>query len=210
MGIVVTILALVLMEGLLSFDNALVLSALVSHLPEERQGKALTYGILGAFFFRLLSLTCLTYIMSSVWVKLIGGIYLITLGLKHFLIQERADEVKPLDVGAFWKVVLTVELTDIMFSIDSIMASVALSQKFWIVLTGGLLGIVMMRFAAGMFISLTRRFPGFERTGYFLVLIVGAKLFASTAVDMEHGVYAYLFWGLFATAIATGFIDGEL
>lgn len=202
-----TVMALVLMEGLLSFDNALVLATLVKHLPAQKQAKALTYGISGAFLFRILSLTMLTYLMQSIWVKIIGGVYLIILALRHFLSEEPEKEISPLDASAFWRVVLTVELTDIMFSVDSIMASVALSQKLWIVIAGGLIGIAMMRFAASLFIGLTQRFPGFERTGYLLVLLVGAKLFASTAVDMEHGIYGVGFWVLFALSVLTGFME---
>ena len=143
-----TIGLLVLLEGLLSADNALVLAILVLSLPRDQQRKALRYGILGAFAFRALATFFAAYMIQLSWVKLVGALYLLWLPLQHFRggDQEARRAIKPatswLGLGAFWTTVIKVELTDIVFAIDSILVAVAMSPKLWVIITGGLLGIV--------------------------------------------------------------------
>ena len=74
-----TIALLVLLEGLLSADNALVLAILVLGLPRSDQRKALRYGILGAFAFRILATLLAVYLIAFGWVKLVGAAYLLYL-----------------------------------------------------------------------------------------------------------------------------------
>src|ERR1700676_1450719 len=66
---------------------------------------------------------------------------------------------------AFWATVVKVELTDIVFAIDSILVAVAMSPKLWVILSGGILGIVMMRPGIGGLFSLLWRFPPLTRGG---------------------------------------------
>ena len=149
----VTIGLLVLLEGLLSADNALVLAVLVLGLPKDEQRKALRYGILGAFGFRFLATVFAAYMIGLAWVKLLGALYLLYLPIKHFSggDAEARRTPKPakawLGLTAFWATVVKVELTDIVFAIDSILVAVAMSSKLWVIVTGGLLGILAMRHA---------------------------------------------------------------
>src|SRR5688572_32942997 len=80
----VTIALLVLLEGLLSADNAMVLAVLVLSLPKAEQQKALRYGILGAFGFRILFTLLAVYLIQLGWVKLVGALYLLYLSYHHF------------------------------------------------------------------------------------------------------------------------------
>jgi YkoY family integral membrane protein len=211
---VITILFLVFMEGMLSFDNALVLAVLTKKLPQNQQKKALTYGIWGAIGFRLLALSVLTFIMQSFWVKFAGAGYLFYLSAKHFMDNE--DEEDPRDGShQFWKTILLVELTDIAFSVDSILASVAVSDQLWIVFAGGLLGIVMMRFAAILFIKLISFYPKLERSAYLLVGIVAVKLFIEGSlgdrVDFHstHQPYLWTLWAAIIGAFVSGFLPDK-
>ena len=122
----VTIGLLVLLEGLLSADNALVLAVLVLGLPRDQQRKALRYGMLGAFAFRSLATALAAYLIDVSWVKLLGAGYLLYLPYTHFFSGGSAEErrqAKParpwLGLAAFWATVVKVELTDIVFALDS-------------------------------------------------------------------------------------------
>lgn len=172
------VLFLVLLEGLLSFDNALALAAMVRYLPKWQQRKALTYGMAGAFAFRLLALSIVTYLMQATWVKVAGGGYLLWMAIKYFLQKQQSQgEAEGLSTSnAFWKIIIAVELTDIAFSMDSILAAVAVSSKLWVVVTGGVFGIIAMRFVANLFIGLIERFPQLERSAFLLVACIGVKL----------------------------------
>ena len=127
-----TILLLVLLEGLLSADNAMVLAVLVLGLPKDQQRKALRYGILGAFLFRTVAILAAAYVIQLSVVKLVGAAYLLYLPFKHFRGGEEGQDrrVPPkatpwLGLSAFWGTVVKVELTDIVFAIDSILVAVA-------------------------------------------------------------------------------------
>lgn len=171
------ILTLVLMEGILSCDNAIVLAVLVRHLPAEQHKKALTYGMIGAYAFRVVAILIGTYLIKFWQLKMLGGIYLLYLTLKHFLGDEDA-EIKD-GVKGFWLTILTVEAMDIVFSLDSILAALGISSNPWVLLIGGCLGILMMRLAAVLFIKLLNNFPELNHTAYVLIAMIGAKLLLS-------------------------------
>src|SRR5437867_3810511 len=178
-----TIALLVALEGLLSADNAMVLAVLVLGLPKKHQHKALRYGIVGAFAFRSLATLLAVYLIDLGWVKLAGAGYLFYLSYRHFFLNEAGGERgKPLPatswlgLSAFWSTVVKVELTDIVFAIDSILVAVAMSPKLWVVLSGGILGIVMMRLVIGQLLSLVERYPPLVDGAFVIIAWVALKL----------------------------------
>jgi YkoY family integral membrane protein len=178
-----TIGLLVLLEGLLSADNALVLAILVLGLPKREQRKALRYGILGAFVFRIIAVLLAVHLIQIAFVKLIGALYLLYLSGAHFLSGGGAQarrQIKPatpwLGLTAFWSTVAKVELTDIVFAVDSILVAVAMSPKTWVVITGGILGIVTMRLVIGKLLTLVRKYPALVDGAFIIIAWVGVKL----------------------------------
>ena len=179
----VTIALLIALEGLLSADNAMVLAVLVLGLPKAKQRKALRYGIIGAFVFRGVAILLAVYLIRLGWVKLLGGGYLLYLVYRHFNGSESTEQrrsVPPaqpwLGLSAFWATVVKVELTDIVFAIDSILVAVAMSPKRWVILTGGILGIIMMRLVIGQLLALVERFPALVDGAFIIIAWVGFKL----------------------------------
>ena len=178
-----TIGLLVLLEGLLSADNALVLAILVLGLPRGDQRKALRYGILGAFAFRILATLLAVHLLQVAWVKLIGAVYLLYLVWGHFFGSGDAEQrrsIKParaaMGLSAFWATVVKVELTDIVFAVDSILVAVAMSPKTWVIISGGLLGIITMRLVIGKLLSLVRGYPALVDGAFVIIGWVGLKL----------------------------------
>jgi YkoY family integral membrane protein len=188
-----TIGTLVILEGILSVDNALVLAILVRTLPRHQQKKALTYGIAGAFIFRFLALIFAAYLMKLSVFKLIGGGYLVYLSMKHmfFFYKEDAYQPRLAIVSSFWKTVALVELTDIAFSIDSITTAVAMTDKLLIVWTGGVLGIISLRLVSGFFVRLLEKLPKLEDLAYQLIFFVGTKL---TLEGFHVEIETWVFW----------------
>lgn len=265
-----TVGLLIILEGVLSIDNALVLGLLAKRLPAHQRKRALTYGLVGAFVFRAVAILMASYLLQWKIVKLLGGAYLAFVALKYFLFEmwseesehialdekgepilvddetgeevsggEMLDEIEartvvpveaiaPLEDASgngngsengngsgkagvtaaagltakeglkgamrgakkyakFWPTVVVIELTDIAFAVDSILAALAListkapegggmNPKLWVVFLGGILGVVLMRVAAVVFIKLLERFPRFEVSAYLLVLVIAGKL----------------------------------
>ena len=179
----VTIGLLVLLEGLLSADNALVLALMILGLPRQDQKKALRYGLVGAFAFRILATVLATHLIRIEWVKLLGGLYLMYLAYQHFFRSGGSEErgkPKPaqpwLGLSALWGTVVKVELVNIAFSVDSILVAVAMSSKTWVVLSGGLLGIVAIRVVIGQLLKIVRKYPAIVDGAFIIIAWVGFKL----------------------------------
>lgn len=181
---------LIILEGLLSADNALVLAVMVKHLPEKKRRKALFYGLLGAYSFRFIAIGLGVFLIKLWWVKVIGAGYLAWLSIKYFIDkrkqsdgeEEESHEMNQGGVlirlfGTFWGTVAAVELMDIAFSVDSVLAAFGVSNKVWILFVGGILGVLMMRGVAGIFLTLIDRVPELETTAYILIAIIAIKMF---------------------------------
>jgi YkoY family integral membrane protein len=216
-----TVLWLVFLEGLLSADNALVLAMMVRHLPREKQKRALRYGMWGAFLFRFIAVGMASLLLKFWFLKVIGGLYLLYLTFSHFILN-RGEESNPgrrRFGSGFWGTVISVELADIAFSIDSILAAVAMASglppsvsengKLAVVVTGGVLGIITMRFVAGYFIKLLERFQGLEPGAYGLVAWIGLKLVVEGMHDGKYVPFSFNMWtfwlGMIAI-VAAGFL----
>jgi YkoY family integral membrane protein len=194
---------LAILEGILSVDNSLVLAILVRALPKNQQKRALTYGIVGAFIFRLLALIFAVHLIKFAVFKIIGGLYLLYLAMKHmfFFYKEDAHQARPKVASSFWKTVLVVELTDIAFSIDSITTAVAMSNKLVVIWIGGIMGIIFLRFAASVFIRLLELLPKLEDLAYQLIFFIGTKLLLDGFhIEMAHSI----FWLMMGVIIVLG------
>jgi YkoY family integral membrane protein len=179
----ITIGLLVVLEGLLSADNAMVLAVLVLGLPKREQQKALRYGIVGAFVFRVLAILLAVYLIQIKIVMLIGAAYLLWLPYHHFRGSEDAAARRTpkaatswLGMSPFWSTVVKVELTDIVFAIDSILLAVAMSNKTWVIITGGILGVIAMRLVIGQLLVLVHRYPPLVDGAFVIIAWVGIKL----------------------------------
>ena len=179
----VTVALLVALEGLLSADNAMVLAVLVLGLPKRQQREALQYGIVGAFAFRIAAILLAVYLIQLQFVMLIGAAYLLWLPFNHFTGHEDASTrrgAKPavswMGLSPFWSTVAKVELTDIVFAIDSILVAVAMSNKLWVIITGGILGVIAMRLVIGQLLVLVSRYPALVDGAFVIIAWVGIKL----------------------------------
>lgn len=214
---------LVILEGLLSFDNSLALASLVSKRlsdPKERK-RALTYGIFGAYFFRIIIIFIGAWLMKSTTVKLMAGGYLVWLAIHElFFHKVKSDGSTESLLSAlfgykfltpFWSTVVSVELMDMMFSIDSIGVALALSSKVWVLITGAVLGIIMMRFAASIFIRLIERFPILNPTAFVLVLIAGMNIILHTfGYGMNEHILPIVLLGVLISALSIETVKNKL
>jgi YkoY family integral membrane protein len=241
---------LVVLEGVLSIDNALVLGLLARRLPKRLQKRALTYGLVGAFVFRFIAIGTASFLLRWNFVKLLGGGYLLWVAVKYFWSDHRNKKEHSIEIGStgqpvlidehverepprgqkagFWSTVAVIELTDIAFAIDSILAALALvgsapvghvgpHPKLWVVVTGGMLGVILMRFAAVIFIKLLDRFPRFETSAYLLVATIGLKLLADWGLNTPAHPHRadfhspgspafWIFWVTMLICFLTGFL----
>lgn len=203
---------LAFLESVLSVDNAVVLAMLAGRLPHAQQKRALTYGLLGAVILRLILLTLIIHFIHWQWIKFAGGGYLLVLALRQ-LFAKKEHGKSAHQIVSFWRAVLVIEFTDLIFAFDSILAAVAISTNYWIVFTGGLIGIVVVRFSASGMVSLLKKYPKLEKTGYFLVLLIGVKLLID-GLELNNFDFQspespafWVFWSLMAFTVIYGTIS---
>jgi YkoY family integral membrane protein len=216
----VTVALLVALEGLLSADNAMVLAVLVLGLPKAEQRKALRYGIIGAFAFRIIAILLAVYLIQITWVMLIGAAYLLWLPYTHFTghadaASRRAPKQAKgwLGMSPLWATVVKVELTDIVFAIDSILVAVAMSNKPWVIITGGILGVIAMRMVIGQLLTLVNRYPTLVDGAFIIIAWVGVKLlleYLYTAGWVQFHVPKEVSLGLIVVIFAIAFIWAKI
>jgi YkoY family integral membrane protein len=224
--VLIIILQLIFLEGILSIDNAAVIGALVSPLPDDKRvvwpkalsrfgewlrpvignqrTAALRVGLLGAYVGRGTMLFLTSFLIHNSWIKLVGAAYLVHLAFDNLKDMSRGgmeedEDFQPIKVQSFWATVLTVELMDLIFSIDNVVAAVSLSDKIWVVMVGVGIGILMMRFAAGIFSYAVTREPILKQAAYVLVLNIGVELILDQVWHIE--VSDLLRFGISATTI---------
>ncbi|WP_268913495.1 TerC family protein [Lentilactobacillus sp. SPB1-3] len=184
------ILSLVIIECLLSVDNAVVLAAQTQVLPtKSQQEKSLFYGLWGAYIFRFLIIGIGTYLINFWEIKIIGGLYLLYLVWTYFR-KTKVVHTRKLRSGGklslFWSVVIQIEFMDIVFSIDSVLSSLAISSNPVIVLIGGMIGILAMRGVAEVIMKLMAKIPELQTMAYILIALIAIKLMLSIpAIDIE-------------------------
>ncbi len=212
---VATVGLLIVLEVLLSADNALVVAAMILGLALSQQKLALRYGLAAAFAFRTIATLLAVYLIGLAWVKLLAGAYLVFLTYQHFLRAGGAEQrSKPrparrwLGLSPLWGTMLKVELVNVAFSVDSILVAVAISPKTWVVLTGGLLGIVAMRMVISQLLTIVRRYPTLVDGAFVIVGLVGVKLLVEYAAAMgwiHFDVPTWLSLGLIAVTCLTAY-----
>jgi tellurite resistance protein TerC len=198
------IIQLIFLEGILSIDNAAVLGAMVNHLPNDKpipwpprfrflmewgqrtlgnqRDAALKVGLIGAYVGRGAMLVLAGWIIQFPWLRVLGAAYLIYLAIRYFGEQyahSNADGqagANRLNTSGFWGTVLALELADLAFSIDNVIAAVALSNQLWVVMLGVAIGILVMRFAAQIFARLITWEPAVQTAAFLLLLTIGTEL----------------------------------
>jgi tellurite resistance protein TerC len=224
-GIISIVIQLIFLEGILSIDNAAVLGAMVSVLPDDKsvpypqplkflqgftnrvlgmqQLAALKVGLLGAYLGRGTMLVMAAWVIRNPFLQVLGAAYLIKLAFGHLAVADQPGEEELFEqrhkaARTFWLVVLNVELADLAFSLDNVVAAVALSNKLWVVMLGVALGIVTMRFAAGVFTWMIKREPILETAAYIVVFNIGAELLLAEFLHMHFEA-----WQKFIISVST-------
>jgi YkoY family integral membrane protein len=181
---------LIIIESLLSVDNAAVLATMVMDLPKDQRDKALKYGIWGAYIFRGLAMIFASLLIQIWWLKPLGGLYLLYLVFDYWKgkqTEEKEDDVIDKksnwlykatvgSLGNFWATVCLVELMDMAFSIDNVFAAVAFTPNIILVCLGVFIGILAMRFIAQWFVKLMSKYAFLETSAFVVIAILGLKL----------------------------------
>ncbi|ADE35529.1 Membrane protein TerC, possibly involved in tellurium resistance [Candidatus Karelsulcia muelleri DMIN] len=169
---------LVLIEAILSIDNAAILTTMVSHLNKEDRKKALKYGIIGASIFRIISLFFASVIMKMWFFKIIGGSYLIYLGINHFLSKKRTFMFLNKNFKV-WKTIIYIEIIDILFSIDNILGVLSYSNNTLLIVLGIFISLFLIRISTIKILRFKKIYSSLEESAFIIIILLGLKLIIS-------------------------------
>ena len=202
------IVSLVLIEGLLSVDNALGIAAMAAHLPEHQQKAALRWGLIGAYVFRGIVLALVSVIMHNEWVKWFGAVYLIYLACDHLRYKKTAVHKEDAAATAaklagkgMLATICSIELMDLALSLDNVVAAVGVvagskgipeELHIWVVCIGVFIGIAALRIVAGWCIHIIARHPILGHVAFVLVGFVGVVMTLSLILDSALGIHWHM------------------
>jgi YkoY family integral membrane protein len=202
------IVSLIVIEGLLSVDNALAIAAMASHLDEKRRKVAMNIGYLGAYGFRVVALLVAAWIIHNEWIKLAGALYLVWLMCAHFVsLRKEAEEEEGDAVNVhhrtFAGTITMIALMDLSLSVDNVVAAIALSpDRLWPVYVGVTIGIISLRLVAGYAVKMIEKYPVLEHTAFLLIGYVGLMLMAELGLHVHFDKLAKFVGIVLITAIS--------
>lgn len=178
------LLVLVVLESVLSADNAIALAAIVQGLEDAAlQRRALNLGLVAAFILRVLLILSATWVIRFWQFELAGAAYLLWLAIQYFISQNDSDHPHGPRFDSLWQAIPLIAFTDLAFSLDSVTTAIAISQDRWLVITGGIIGVITLRFMAGLFIRWLDEFTHLQDAGYITVALVGLRLLLRVVND---------------------------
>ncbi|MEH2120317.1 TerC family protein [Nostoc sp.] len=201
----IVLLILIFLEAVLSADNAIALAAIAQGLEDkELERKALNFGLVVAYVLRITLILTATWVQQFWQFELLGAAYLLWLVFQHFTSQQDEDEQhhEP-RFNSLLQAIPVIAFTDLAFSLDSVTTAIAVSQEKWLVLTGATIGIITLRFMAGLFIRWLDEYENLEDAGYVTVALVGLRLLLKVVNDslvppewiMIPAIFLILGWG---------------
>ena len=173
------LLVLILLEAVLSADNAIALAAISKSIQNpQSQRQALDIGLVAAYILRIILILAATWVIQYWQFELIGAIYLLWLVFNYFFFSEDEEnsEERTLGFKSLWQVIPTIAITDLAFSLDSVTSAIAITEDTWLIIAGGTIGIVILRFLAGLFIRWLQEYTYLEDAGFITVGFVGLRL----------------------------------
>jgi YkoY family integral membrane protein len=172
------LLLLVALEAVLSADNAIALAAISQGLPDRKmRDKALNIGLLFAYILRMSLILTATWVIQFWQFELLGAAYLLWLVFRYFTSPADEDgEGYTAKYTSLWQVIPLIAVTDLAFSLDSVTTAIAVSDRTWLILVGGTIGVITLRFMAALFIRWLEEYDRLETAGYLTVGVVGLRL----------------------------------
>lgn len=197
---------LVFLEAVLSADNAIALAAIAQGLEDSKlQRQALNIGLLVAYVLRMALILTATWVTQFWQFEFLGAVYLLWLVWQYFTSgQDEEGEHHGPRFANLWQAIPMIALTDLAFSLDSVTTAIAVSQKIWLVLTGATIGIIALRFMAGLFIRWLDEFVHLADAGYVAIALVGFRLLVR-AINEEIVPPEWLFVSCLALIFLWGF-----
>jgi len=191
----VSFLTLTSLEIILGIDNVVFVALMVQNLPDEQREKARITGLVLALVMRILLLFGVAWIISlqEPWITifehdlsgkdllmLVGGAFLLYKGTNSIhdeVTGDYKDDMKSYS-GTFTAVVMQVVFIDLIFSFDSVMTAIGLTQVIAVIIAAMTIAMLVMIFSSGYIAKLLERFPTLKILALSFIMLIGVFLVA--------------------------------
>ncbi|MGL5805345.1 MAG: TerC family protein [Xenococcaceae cyanobacterium] len=174
------LLILIVLEAILSADNAVALAAIAQGLKDNQlKRRALNIGLVFAYVLRIVLIFTASWVIKYWQFELLGAAYLLWLVFNYFTSDDEnksEEEHHHLGFTSLWQVIPIIAVTDLAFSLDSVTTAIAVSTDTWLVIVGGTVGVITLRFLAELFIRWLDEYTNLEDAGFITVGFVGVRL----------------------------------
>lgn len=202
---------LTLLEIVLGIDNIIFLSLVVAKLPKAQQNKARRLGLMGAMVMRLLLLASIAWVTRLTnpllslaghaislrdLILMAGGLFLIWKASKeiHETIEGDEENLRT-NVHSFFGAIVQIMLLDIIFSLDSVITAVGLSDHLFIMMAAVVIAVGIMMFAARPIGEFVSRHPSVKMLALSFLILVGFTLILeSVGIHIPKG---YIYFAMF-------------
>ncbi|MCC7025083.1 MAG: TerC family protein [Thermomicrobiales bacterium] len=201
------ILSIVIIDLVLSGDNAVVIGMAARSLSPENRRKAIVLGGAGAILLRITFTGLATVLLGIPGLQAIGGVLLFYIGFK--LIRPHDDEHSTIkEAGSLREAVKTIILADVVMSLDNILAvGGAARGHLGLLIFGLLLSIPIILFGSELVARLLGRFPGFLYIGVFVLLHAAVSMILHDP-SVAHLFHTNMLVELLLSLTATGILIG--
>jgi YjbE family integral membrane protein len=168
----------------LSGDNAVVIALAARSLPQKQQKQAIFWGSGAAIIMRIILTLFAVALLALPWLKLIGSVLLIWIGVKLLVPEDGGDNVSASD--NMLQAIKTILIADLVMSLDNVIAVAAAASGSVPLLVIGLgISIPLVIFGATLLVHLMERYP--------IIITIGAALIGFVAGEMaweDHAIDA--------------------
>lgn len=177
------LLILVALEAILSADNAVALASIAQGLNSpQQQRRALNIGLFAAYGLRVLLILLAAWVERFWQFELLGAAYLLWLVWSYYRSADEEGHRQAFQFASLWHAIPVIAFTDLAFSLDSVTTAIAVADQTWLILLGGTIGVIALRFLTGVFLGWLEEYPNLEEAGYLAVALVGVRLLAHATV----------------------------
>lgn len=202
---------LTILEIVLGIDNIIFLSLVVSKLPKAQQNKARRIGLMGAMLMRLGLLASIAWVIRLTnplftvlgndistrdLILFFGGLFLIWKSSKeiHETVEGSSEEHAS-QVHSFFGAIVQIMLLDIIFSLDSVITAVGLSDHLFIMMAAVVIAVGVMMFSARTIGEFVERHPSVKMLALSFLILVGFTLILES-FDI-HVPKGYIYFAMF-------------
>ena len=150
----------ILIDLALGGDNSIVIGMAAKNLPPHLQKRAIIYGTIGAIVLRFTLAFIVSWLFHIPFLKTVGGILLIGIGIKLIGARNEEEDVKVVAKDSLWAAVRTIILADALMSLDNVLGIVGVTGNHWgLLIFGMLISVPIIIFGSTIVVKVMNKFP---------------------------------------------------